>query len=89
MKTLRSKVTWAKNDELECVILGAQGFSTKMIMERTGLSFCQVNYRLHKATIKRADYRNGHSDVAEQVLSRTRNLSDQAIRSILKLRVIK
>jgi hypothetical protein len=83
------RITWTHDEELQCAILGGQGFSTKMICERTGLSPFQVAYRLKKGAIKRADYRNGNSDVAEQVLSRTARLSDAAIRDILNLKIIK
>jgi len=86
--TKPKRITWTHDDELQCAILGGQGFSTKMICARTGLTPCQVSYRLNKARIKRADYRNGNSDVASQVLSRTRLLNANQIRQILSLKVI-
>jgi hypothetical protein len=82
------RVTWTQDDELRCAILAGMGFSTKFIMEETGLTACQISYRLRKAAIKRADYRNGQSAVAERVLGYA-PASKQAIRGILKLEVIK
>lgn len=87
MKTKPIRVTWTNDDELRCAILAGMGFSTKFIMAETGLTACQITYRLHKATIKRADYRNGESAMAERMLGYV-PASKQAIRGILNLKVI-
>lgn len=70
MNTKPLRVNWTSDEDLECAILGALGFSTKFIMERTGLTHCQVGYRLNKGSIKRKDYRDGSSAMAERVLAR-------------------
>lgn len=85
MKTKPQRVTWTTDSELQCAILGALGFSTKFIMAETGLTQCQVSYRLGKGRIKRADYRNGESDMAEMVLRRAVPPNTQ-IKSILNLK---
>lgn len=64
------KVQWTSDADLRCAILAALGFSTKMIVEETGLSPCQVSYRLQKGRIKRKDYRDGTSDMAQRVIER-------------------
>lgn len=80
-------VNWTSNEDLQCAILGAIGFSTKFIAEKTGLTPCQIGYRLNKGRIKRADYRNGQSDMAEMVMDRVVPNTPRAIRSTLDLKV--
>ena len=65
--------------DFQCAALGAQGFSTRFLMERTGLSACQVTYRLHAAGIRRCDYRNGHSPVAKALLKATQDTVDRLL----------
>lgn len=84
-RTKPLKVQWASNEDLQCAILAGLGFSTKMIMERTGLTACQVTYRLHKAEIKRADYRNGESAMAQRIIERSIPSRASDIRSIMDL----
>lgn len=62
------RVNFARNDvDLLVAVLGELGMSTAYILECTGLSPCQVAYRLFKAQVRRKDYRNGHSDTAKRV----------------------
>lgn len=89
MSTKPMRVTWANDDELQCAILGALGFSTKMIMEQTGLTHCQVTYRLGKGRIKRADYRNGESAIAQRVMERVIPHRSSEIRNALNLKEVK
>jgi hypothetical protein len=63
---------WIYQEDHECALLGAMGFSTRYIASRTGLSPGKIGYRLKKATIKRMDYRNGDSSVAKMVLRNMR-----------------
>jgi hypothetical protein len=55
--------------DIQCAIMGRLGLSTKFIKERTGLTPCQVGYRLNKKSIKRADFRNGRDPIVERLLS--------------------
>jgi hypothetical protein len=69
VKAIPKKVNYFTNDcDKQCALYGAMGLSTAFIMEKTGLSLCQVNYRLQKARIKRADYRNGGSVFVKSVI---------------------
>lgn len=70
--------------DFQCVALGAQGFSTKFLSERTGLTPCQVTYRLHAASIRRCDYRNGHSAVAKALLKTTQDTVDALMTKHIK-----
>lgn len=64
---MRNRV--AHNDEYyQCCILASLGFSTQYIMAQTGLSAGQIAYRLRQASLKRADYRNGESEMAKRVM---------------------
>jgi hypothetical protein len=58
--------------DFEVAMLASLGFSTEMIMQHTGYSFSQVTYRLHKAGVKRMEYRNGTSPVAQAILEHKR-----------------
>ena len=67
-----------------CALYGAMGFSTKFISRKTALTPCQVNYRLHKAKIRRCDYRNGTSDIVKMVLRNSEAPADTLLRSHLR-----
>lgn len=82
------RITWANDDELRCCMLAALGFSTQFIMQETGLTACQVAYRLNKGMVKRADYRNGGSAIAQRVMERVIPSNNSGIRSQLNLKVI-
>ena len=56
------------SDEDIAVRLALCGQSTQAIMEETGLTESQVIYRLHKARVTRALYRNGTGEFARRVL---------------------
>jgi hypothetical protein len=55
-------------DDFQCTLLGSLGFSTRFIMAQTGFSHAQVAYRLRRARIRRADYRDGGSAISSSVL---------------------
>jgi len=69
---MKNTITFKLPDDLECAFLGEMGQSTKAIVEGTGLTPCQVNYRLHKAGIKRSEFRNGRSEIAQKLISLAR-----------------
>jgi len=54
--------------DFDVMKFGAFGLTTKYIMRETGLSSCQVSYRLAKSGIRRMDYRNGVSPIAKLVM---------------------
>lgn len=56
-------------DDFEVAMLGSLGKSTKFIAKYTGLSPCQVTYRLSRGRIKRRDYRDGTSGVSKEILN--------------------
>ena len=53
-------------------------------MEKTGLSFCQVSYRLQKARVKRSDYRNGNGAIVRAILRNAQDAADNQLRIHLK-----
>jgi hypothetical protein len=89
MNTKPIRVTWTREDETLCVAMCDAGMSTKHIMEETGLTKCQVQYRQKMAGIKRADYRNGTSHMARMIMQRVLPRDPAQIRAMLKLRIIK
>src|SRR3546814_3657509 len=52
--------------------IGEAGWHTRAIAEATGLTPSQVLYRLRQAGVKRANYRNGDSDMAKIMLQANR-----------------
>lgn len=88
-KTKPMRVQWASGEDINCAILAGMGFSTKMIMEQTGLTACQISYRLHKGRIFRRDYRDGNSDVAQRMMNTANRMTHKEIRGLLKLELIK
>jgi hypothetical protein len=89
MATKPMRVQWTSDEDIRCAILAGMGFSTKMIMEQTGLTACQISYRLHKGRIYRKDYRDGTSDVAQSMINVTQKMKHKAVLDMLNLKVIK
>lgn len=54
--------------DLRSLILASLGFSTAYIERQTKFTPGQIQYRLRKGLVKRADYRNGKSLTAKIVL---------------------
>jgi hypothetical protein len=70
--------------DYESAFLGSMGFSTRCIMHETGLSGGQIIYRLHKAKIRRIDYRDGNSDIASIMLRHMRPTIEKEVTRYLK-----
>ena len=74
----------------ECALLGAMGFSTQFIMERTQLSHGQVTYRLSKAGLthennaSRTDFRNGKSTFSAVLLNSLTDRVDRDLKTFLR-----
>jgi hypothetical protein len=65
---MQYRVDPLNNDsDREVLFLGAIGKSTRYIQERTGYSPHQIGYRLKKDEVKRADYRNGTSELSQRL----------------------
>jgi hypothetical protein len=62
--------------DLRVAVLGSLGFATDYIAAKTGLTRCQVLYRLRRAGVRRLDYRNGDSAVVANVVGRAELLID-------------
>jgi hypothetical protein len=86
MKTIPRRVTWASSEDLRCAIMGALGFSSKFIGEQTGLTPCQISYRLKIGNIRRSDYRNGNSHIAQRVIDKVAPTNQVQIRKTLNLK---
>ena len=84
MTTHRRVDFFRNSDDLEAVVLAGLGFSTALIVKKTGLTPCQVSYRLGKARVKRSDYRNGGSQVAKVVIANTADLAEASIMARIK-----
>ncbi len=83
-RTVARPVNLLAGDDFKCAIMGSLGFSTNLIMRHTELTPSQVGYRLRKAEIRRSDYRNGESAVAESMLQRARVIAIPAVKAHLK-----
>jgi hypothetical protein len=68
----KTRINFFAGADLHCCRLGSMGFGTRAIAEATGLSEGQVGYRLRLGQIKRSDYRNGKSAVAQKLLRYTK-----------------
>lgn len=66
MKAVPRRVDWRSVEDSRVWILGAEGRSNRYIQLETGLSPCQVTYRLRAGGVKLADYRNGTTTLSEQ-----------------------
>lgn len=87
-KKSRHKITFLDDDDLFVAFLGEVGWHSRAIAERTNMTECQVNYRLHKANIKRKDYRNGESKTSELVIDKCAPQVTRDLRSDLPQRFV-
>lgn len=90
-RTLKEPRPWQRRvdyfretEDYECALLGAMGFSTRFILSRTSLRQGQVTYRLKKAHIRRADYRNGDNEMATLMLKNMRPTVEKHLTQYLK-----
>jgi hypothetical protein len=80
----------AERTDFNCAQLGALGFSTRFIKEKTGLSPCQISYRLRAAGLttdaglSRQAYRNGESPFATHVLMLAQPATTGRLRKVLR-----
>lgn len=75
MKKTKHKITFRDDADARAVALASLGMSNTLIMGETGLTSCQVTYRLHKAKELtkarhgyRVSWRSGESTVAARVI---------------------
>ncbi len=73
-------------DDFDCIMYGSLGMSTKFIARKTGLTQCQVGYRLNKSETKRSDYRDGTSRIATVVQVEARSKLIKTLHAELKKR---
>lgn len=78
------RVDLLKGDDFRCALLGSLGFSTKLIHARTGLTPGQIAYRLRMGGIRRQDFRNGESALAERVLTQTNRVATSEVQSHIR-----
>jgi hypothetical protein len=79
------RVDFIKNPrDMDVLVGGRFGLSTKCIQEKTGYSSSQVMYRLGLVGITRSAYRNGESVVAAMVLKRLRSTVVSELRQRLR-----
>lgn len=84
-KIERRRVDYLSYDEdNECALLGALGFSGRYIERKTGLTLGKVEYRLRKAEIRRTDFRNGEGRWAKMMLSNMRDITQPRLTEYLR-----
>src|SRR5256885_451179 len=74
----------AMDEDHECALLGALGFSSNYILSQTGLTPGQIGYRLKKAEISRMDFRNGSSPWAKMMLRNMKETTEPRLTEYLK-----
>lgn len=70
--------------DLRSLILASLGFSTAYIKRQTKFTPGQIQYRLRKGLIKRADYRNGKSLTARIVLEASESRAVEQVKKQLR-----
>lgn len=83
----RRLVDFTRNDDFNCAMYGAFGFSTNFIQRKTGLEPGRVVYRLKKANIRRMDFRNGESPFAQLVIRQVRDIAEPKLHDYLRKHV--
>lgn len=78
------RVNLLQGEDFHCAMLASLGFSSRLIQSRTGLSNGQIAYRLRMGAIKRQDYRNGDSQLADRILSQSHRVAVAEVRAHIK-----
>ena len=78
------RVNLLHGEDFHCAILASLGFSSHLIQKRTGLTPGQIGYRLRMGSIKRQDYRNGDSQLADRILSQSHRVAVTEVRAHIK-----
>jgi len=74
----RGRIKWNKNDK-NAVRLVALGYANLLITRITGLTPGQILWRSKLMGVRRSDYRNGTSRLAQYVVNRTLEYTDKEI----------
>ncbi len=85
-KVVPRRIDWGLVDDMQVWLLGAEGRSNTCIQMETGLSKCQVSYRLRAGGIKLSDYRNGTTHLAEQQAAAMRPVTEAYFREMVARR---
>lgn len=86
MATKPRRVDFAREGEdFDVALLGSLGKSTKFICNYTGLTPCQVSYRLAAGRVKRKDYRDGTSAISRKILKEMMSIADPSVRNYLDI----
>jgi hypothetical protein len=75
--------------EVDCAVRAMLGQTTNAIAQATGLSPFQVMYRIHKAGIRRADYRNCTSETAQVCYNVMNTALDKEVRAEITPKFVK
>lgn len=73
-----------QDEDQECALLLALGYSDRFIMQRTGLRATQIHYRGKKAGVSRMEFRNGEGIFAKAVLNHAMDVAQPRLMSHLK-----
>ena len=84
MAVIVRRINYLAAENFLCCRLALLGFSTKLIMRKCDLSRSQVLYRLKRAGIRRWDYRNGESEIANVVIQRTQQATKRDLETRLR-----
>lgn len=85
-KVVPRRIDWNLVEDMQVWLLGAEGRSNRCIQMETGLSKCQVTYRLKAGGIKLSDYRNGMTHLAEQQAAAMRPVTESYFREMVARR---
>ena len=82
----RHRITWQDPSDVAALVVASMGFSNKAVNHYTGLSNGQIYYRLRKANLQkaRAEFRNGTSPIARQMIARNRDFVEGRVHRSLR-----
>ena len=72
-----------------CVVLARYGFSYKLIQQRTGLTKSQIALRLKQSGTTLRDFRNGETNIAQQVIETVDQGTQHYLNQIRKQMLLK
>ena len=78
-------VRLGEGDDFQAVLWASLGRSYRFIQSKTGLTYCQIGYRLRKAGVRTTDYRNGLGVIAEEIDRRIIHNFEGRLRKEMKL----
>lgn len=82
------RVNFANDNEFAVLLWGSLGRSYRYIRKKSGLTNCQISYRLRRENIKLTDFRDGNNVASQIVEASVLRALERRLRQDLKAKAL-